>query len=263
MDRKEIVKTLEEYFKVKSQYLGVPSFAYQVKTEDETYTIDREGKITTANDEEINLEELLSGPVVEQEVAEEADCKVEELMEPAAQAETLDLEVKLPMESHSGRTLRNLVNMIYSKQHLIKKVFNLENNIVEDDFSIGINEIQIETLEDFKTALEDIGERRCPRIGFDFFEKTMTFKLLKDANADEIKAATDFIALLNENAKNQKYASAKVKPTDNEKYTFRTWLLRLGMIGDEYKLARKVLLQNLSGNGAFRKPKKESENHEA
>lgn len=44
----------------------------------------------------------------------------------------------------------------------------------------------------------------------------MTFKLLKDANADEIQAATAFIALLNENAKNQKYASAKVKPTDNE-----------------------------------------------
>lgn len=247
MSRKEIVKTLEEHFEVKSKYLGAPSFAYQVKTEDETYTIDREGKIITTNDNEVELEEILSGPE----------------MEPAAEVEALDLEVKLPMEGHSGRTLRNLVNMIYSKQHLIKKAFNLEDDIVAEDFSIGINEIQLETLEDFKTALEDIGEKSCPGIDFDFFESTMTFKLLKDANADEIKAATDFIALLNENAKSQKYASAKVKHTDNEKYTFRTWLLRLGMIGDEYKLARKVLLQNLSGNGAFKKPKKESENHEA
>lgn len=247
MSRKEIVKSLEEHFEVKSQYLGVPSFAYQIETEDETYTIDREGKITTATDEEVELEELLSGPE----------------MEPAAEAETLELEVKLPMDGHSGRSLRNLVNMIYSKHHLIKKAFNLEDDIVGEDFAIGINEVQIETLEDFKTALEEIGEKSCPGIDFDFFGKTMTFKLLKDGNSDEIKAATDFIALLNENAKNQKYASAKVKPTDNDKYTFRTWLLRLGMIGDEYKLARKVLLQNLSGNGAFRKPKKERENHEA
>jgi hypothetical protein len=258
MDRKQIVKILEKHFEVKSEYLGAPSFAYQVETEDETYTIDREGKIITTAAEEVKLEELLSGPE-----PKEDDDQVEQPKEAAAEAETLDLEVKLPMEGHSGRTLRNLVNMIYSKQSLIKKAFRLEDNIVEEDFSIGINEVQIETLEDFKTALEDIGENSCLGIEFDFFENTTTFKLLKDADADEIKAATDFIALLNENAKNQKYASAKVKPTDNEKYTFRTWLLRLGMIGDEYKLARKVLLQNLSGNGAFRKPKKESENHEA
>ena len=42
--------------------------------------------------------------------------------------------------------------------------------------------------------------------------------------------------------------------TDNEKYAFRTWLIRLGMTGNEYKSTRKLLLQNLSGNGAFRKP---------
>jgi hypothetical protein len=258
MNRKEIVKSLEEHFEVKSQYLGAPSFAYQVQTADETYTINREGKIITTADEEVELEELLSGPEVKP-VAE----KVEEPKEPTAEADPLDLEVKLPMEDHSGRTLRNLVNMIYSKQALIKKAFRLEDNIVEEDFSIGINEVQIEALEDFKTALDDIGEKSCPGIDFNFFENTMTFKLLKDANADEIQAATAFIALLNENAKNQKYASAKVKPTDNEKYTFRTWLLRLGMIGDEYKLARRILLQNLSGNGAFRKPKKESEVYEA
>jgi len=261
MDRKEIVKTLEKHFEVKSQYMGAPSFAYQVETEDETYTINREGKIITTAAEEVDLEELLNGPEVEPEATEEIETN--EPMTPANEVETLDLEVKLPMEGHSGRSLRNLVNMIYSKQPLIKKAFRLEDNIVEDDFSIGINEIQIETLEDFKTALEDIGEKSCPGIDFNFYENTMTFNLLKEANADEIKAATDFIALLNENAKNQKYASAKVKPTDNEKYTFRTWLLRLGMIGDEYKLARKILLQNLSGNGAFRKLKKEGENHEA
>ena len=40
--------------------------------------------------------------------------------------------------------------------------------------------------------------------------------------------------------------------TDNDKYAFRCFLLRLGFIGDEYKIARKVLLRNLTGNSAFR-----------
>ena len=42
------------------------------------------------------------------------------------------------------------------------------------------------------------------------------------------------------------------KPTDNEKYAFRCFLLRLGFIGAEYKAARKILLKNLSGSSAFR-----------
>ena len=46
---------------------------------------------------------------------------------------------------------------------------------------------------------------------------------------------------------------AKTNP-ENEKYTFRTWLLRLGMIGDEFKTARQHLLKNLEGNIAWRDP---------
>ena len=37
------------------------------------------------------------------------------------------------------------------------------------------------------------------------------------------------------------------------KHTFRCFLLRLGFIGDDSKVARRILLQNLSGNSAFRK----------
>ena len=42
--------------------------------------------------------------------------------------------------------------------------------------------------------------------------------------------------------------------SDNEKYTFRTWLLRLGLIGDEFKTARHHLLKNLDGNIAWKDP---------
>ncbi|MDK2919000.1 MAG: hypothetical protein PWQ37_1733 [Candidatus Petromonas sp.] len=247
MDRKEIVKALERHFEVKANYLGAPSFAYQLETEDEIYTIDREGKIITALGEEIQFEELLKGPEKVELKELETETADEKLVE--------DIVITLPMGDHSGRTLRNLVNMIYSKQYLIKKAFELEDNIVEEDFAIGINEVKIETLEDFKTVLEDIGERSCPGIEFDFYDKTINFKLLQEKNPEKKEVFKQFVSILNENAKKLKYASAKVKPTDNEKYTFRTWLLRLGMIGDEYKVARKELLKNLSGNGAFRKGK--------
>ena len=41
--------------------------------------------------------------------------------------------------------------------------------------------------------------------------------------------------------------------SDNPKYTMRCFLIRLGMVGAEFKAARKVILRNLTGNSAFRK----------
>mgnify|MGYP004523452433 FL=1 len=70
-------------------------------------------------------------------------------------------------------------------------------------------------------------------------------------DSDEIRAYTELITKLCEMANRQKRTGA-VKETDNEKYTFRCFLLRLGMIGTEYKTTRKILLRNLTGNSAYR-----------
>ena len=48
-------------------------------------------------------------------------------------------------------------------------------------------------------------------------------------------------------ALNQRCASRLKTYSTNEKYTFRTWLLRLGLIGDEFKTARLHLLEHLEG----------------
>ena len=78
---------------------------------------------------------------------------------------------------------------------------------------------------------------------------------------DEAKAYTEFIAAICRMSKEQKRVSATERPTDNEKFTFRVFLIRLGFIGDEYKTTRRILLRNLSGNSAWRNgaPKKEVE----
>ena len=57
-------------------------------------------------------------------------------------------------------------------------------------------------------------------------------------------------------SRNQKRITATEKAVDNEKYTFRCFLLRLGFIGAEYKTERKILLRNLSGSSAFKSGQK-------
>jgi hypothetical protein len=223
MDRKEIVKLLGEHFCIKPKYLGAPNFAYQVGE----FTIDKEGKIVSKAGEEVKLEDILN---VEEETT---------------------IEIAFPLEGHNFRTLTNLINMIYSRHALIKKALGIEGDLMEEDFIETLNSSEIKTLEDL---LKIAGRFRSNEIKFE--EDKITFKNIKI----DPKVAAEFLALLIKKAKELKYASAKPINTDNEKYTFRTWLMRLGMIGDEYKATRKVLLQNLTGNTAFRKS---GENHEA
>ncbi len=246
MERKEIVKALGEHFGVESKYMGVPSCAYQIETADATYTVDRAGRITTSAGIGVELETLLN-------------IKNED--EEHVKTEITSFEVAVPMERHTGSSLRNLVNMIYSKQTLIKKSLGITGNIIEEEFCKVVNEAKTGTIEDFKTAIAGHIDK-CSGIGFDFNNRTIAFKFLEgEASPEKVKAYTQFVALLNQNAKALKHASAKSKDTDNDKFTFRVFLIRLGMIGDEYKTARKVLLERLEGNSAFRsgsKPVKEA-----
>ena len=71
-------------------------------------------------------------------------------------------------------------------------------------------------------------------------------------HAGKIKSYIQLCMAINWMALSTKSASAKRPETDNPRYTFRCWLLRLGFIGDEFETARKWLLDNLAGDTAFR-----------
>ena len=105
MERKEKVKILGEHFGVKPKYLGAPSFSYEIVTTDERYLIDKEGCIMTQAGIEVEIEDLIAEP----------------------EEETITYELVIPMKGHSGKTLRNIINMIHSKQPLIKKSLGLED----------------------------------------------------------------------------------------------------------------------------------------
>lgn len=149
----------------------------------------------------------------------------------------MNYELKLPMEGHTAKTLRNLINMIYAKQPLIIKALGIKNEIFTETFVETINEVPMETLDEFKSLLEQTGNYSIQGMDFDFDENTLSLKV--ELTSEKVEATISLLALINKNALSQHYASYKGKPTTNEKYTFRTWLLRLGMIGDEYKKNKK------------------------
>ena len=154
--------------------------------------------------------------------SEEIEQIIERLYEAGFTAENAELDesricISMPKSLFTDTALENLKALIAAKGALIRK-------------AICVTELPILIEED--------------KVCFPWFKG--------DAVPAEVKAYEAFICKLCEMARNQKRVNATEKPTDNEKYAFRCFLLRLGFIGDEYKAARKILLKNLSGSSAFR-----------
>ena len=138
-----------------------------------------------------------------------------------AEDEPVALTISMPQDFFGEQGLENLLQIIENKETLLKHALNTE--------SLAVNECE-ETIE------------------FPWFT------VEKDGDGD---AYARFITALCEFAKNLKRVVNKPDASDNEKYAFRCFLLRLGMIGADYKAARKVLLRNLTGSSAFRHGKPE------
>ena len=152
MDRKEMIKRLGEHFGVKPKYLSVPTFNYEIRTNTEVYTIDRHGTITKADGEIITMDEILNGPIVEDPAENLEEANVGEELnvweEGVNEATALNLqelegvEVKLPIGDHTATSLKNIINMLYSKQQLIMMAFETDEPFMDEDFAEDLMGIQ-------------------------------------------------------------------------------------------------------------------------
>lgn len=257
MDRKEIVKRLSDKLGIKAKYLGPPSFGYEIRTEEETYIIDRYGAITNSEGRIIILDEILNP-------SESTEEENEEIAVIIAKGEDVlpigGLEIKLPIGNHTGRTLQNIINMLSSKQQLIMMAFETSEAFMDKDLAKDLSEKEVNTIEDIKLDFHELGSERCPGLTFNFEEGTFTVKLAADnLTPEKISAFQQLIVSIDESARKQMRASFKPSQDDNPKYAMRTWLIRLGMNGKEYKDIRKTLLSSLEGSGAFRRVSDEEE----
>jgi len=75
---------------------------------------------------------------------------------------------------------------------------------------------------------------------------------LNGLHAGQLKSYIQLCLALSQMAKEAKSASPKPQQNENPKYAMRTWLLRLGFIGDEFATARETLTKRLSGDASFR-----------
>ena len=259
-DRKALVKVITDTTGAKAEYRGMPTCAYEI----DYFTVTKEGILEfddRADSEEVEavLEALGKagfdgiGENVEQE-EEEAPTGADTVPQGAEERDPVELTVSLPLTRHTGMSLRNLVNLLYTRAPLLNKAlgtaFRVDERLVSA-LQPDANVLSFERFGETVAALENSIGKAVDGLVID--TDRLTFSTLPETDDPAVlRTFTTLCAMMNKQALIQRRIQAKEISTENEKYSMRVWLLRLGMNGPEYKEERRILMERLSGNAAFR-----------
>ena len=182
------------------------------------------------------------------------------------------IHVHIDASPFDARTLRNITNIMAAKEDLIYKALQVSVarqhrwcQPVEQRFLDDLNSRKPKSMEAVERIWYGGNSRRdthyddsryhCLNLHSVFQKGTVEFRLFNGTvHAGKIKAYIQLCLAIGAQALNQSCACRRKTVTENEKYTFRTWLLRLGLIGDEFKTARGHLLEHLDGCIAWKDP---------
>lgn len=186
--------------------------------------------------------------------------------------ESCGIHVHIDASPFDARTLRNITNIMAAKEDLIYKALDVSVarqhrwcQPVDQRFLDELNRKKPKTLDGVERIWYNGASRsdehydssryHCLNLHSVFQKGTVEFRLFNGTlHAGKVKAYIQFCLAIGAQALNQSCASRRKTQTTNEKYTFRTWLLRLGLNGDEFATARQHLLKNLPGCIAWRDP---------
>jgi len=187
------------------------------------------------------------------------------------------IHVHVDGAGHTPKSIRNMINIVASKNDLLYQALQIKTE--RQSYCKKLDENLIEQMNKYKpnsmARIEETWYRCLPDYSsrsnyshyhasryhylnlHSFFNGNGTLEFRgynATLHAGKVKTAIQLSLAMCHQAKVQKSASRIVTQTNNPKYTFRTYLLRLGMIGDEFKTARQHLLEPLPGNIAWRDP---------
>ena len=192
------------------------------------------------------------------------------------------VHIHIGAQGHTPQSLRNLANIMASHESLIAEALKLDRSrmsrycrTVDPNFLAKVNSRKPKTM----AQLADIwytshgvsygrnqhyNDSRYHMLNLHatFTKGTVEFRLFQfdeptaerrgGIHAGQLKSYIQLCLALSQMAKDVRMASPKPQQSENPKYAMRTWLLRLGFIGEEFATARDFLTRNLSGDTAFR-----------
>ena len=264
-DRKALVKVIADTAGARAVYKGMPSAAYEI----DYYTVTKDGTLEfsdRSDSEEVEAvlealaaagfdgvgetEKQTEGTNETPETPTAADTEPQE----SEEQEPVQLTVSLPLARHTGMSLRNLINLLYTRAPLVNKALGTAFRVGERLVNVLRDDANVLTMERFFETVTNVENAIGKAVdGLIFAADRLTFSTLPEtSDTATLRCFATLCAMMNKQAITQQRIQAKEITAENEKYAMRIWLLRLGMNGPEYKEERRILMENLSGHAAFR-----------
>ncbi len=192
------------------------------------------------------------------------------------------VHIHIGAKGHTAQTLRNLANIMASHESLLADALDLDRGrmsrycrTVDPRFLETVNQRKPTTMSDLADIWysahgasygrnQHYNDSRYHMLNLHatFTKGTVEFRLFQfDAptadrqnglHAGQLKSYIQLCLALSQMAETVKSASPKPQQNENPNYAMRTWLLRLGFIGEEFATARDILTRRLAGDAAFR-----------
>lgn len=269
-NKKVLIKRIEELTGQRAVYSFVPRCAYLF----EGCAVEKDGSLSICEGLDLDIvrtllaERLITGELVipQKKQKETADQKRKKLLEENGDKEITAEEAMEPlglikpdlafrMEDYTPRDICNLLRLIHSRGRLISKAtrgqFSVPTGLVDTlGLNASFNNVH-DLLAFINEYLEESGEKL---VGLKLTDDRLIFTGYPATDdRDVVQIFMQLTSMMVLQCMNQRHVLAReTEPTEgNEKYLFRTWMSRLGMIGPEYREARNYLLFPLAGNSAF------------
>lgn len=274
-ERKALAQKIAELTGAEMKYAGVPSCAYVI----DFFTLRKDAVLSFSDRSDTEIVEIvLQGladagytsetitypagtteeDIVEIDVTiesdtEEDDAPADELEDDNnISSEPLTVNISVPLAMHTVQSLVNLICMIHARGALLSKATSGEF-FADKPLIDAIAENTFNNIHELIAFIREWGETNPPLKGISFHNDLLVFDTLGTApDTDHVQAFMKLAAAMNQMSLTQKRIQAKSVDDSNEKYAFRIWLIRLGLNGAEHKETRRILMENLSGNAAFR-----------
>ena len=288
--REQAAQALAEYFGTSPQYLGTYYDTWGVTDpEGKVWKLMSDGSIRAERKTGSGYEsvgrgeyqvEMVTPKLTYAELPKLQEC-IRRVRRAGAKANSsCGIHVHVDASNHNRQSLKNLIGIMYSKEDILFKALQVNEDRAEQ-WCQKVREPmlrQARTLSSDETSdltqLEDIWYEGFENNGRDrhdhynrsryyalnlhsvFYRGTVEWRCFNSTlHAGKVAAYVNLCLAISAQAIAQRSTVMRKTHSDNELFTFRVWLVRLGLNGEEFKHTRDHLLAHLEGDRAWRRDK--------
>ena len=281
--REEAARALGTYFGTEPRHIGGSYDAWTVKDpEGKTWKLMSDASIRAERQTDSGYQavdnaryrvEMVTPKLTYPELPKFQECVRTVRRAGAKVNSSCGLHVHVDGANHNRQSLKNLLSIMFSKEDILFKALKVNETRAErwcqkvrepmlrqarrlsSDETKDLTKLEEIWYEGNVNAHDHYNWTRYHAVNLHsmFYRGTVEFRCFNSTlHAGKAAAYVNLCLAISAQAIAQRSTVMRRTQSENEAFTFRVWLVRMGLNGDEFKHTRDHLLENLDGDRAWR-----------